>query len=674
MHNGTWADDNEARHRLPPLHRPSNSGSDDSYGYGQFDNRYDEDYYENEANSSDFSSGRGGYPLVLTTNSLSNIVFQNSEPDNEKYQKMLLKKQKRASRKEKNVVNVFKPEDMMNFNGELDLDALLQNLGEEIELKKKVTKKSWQGEKMKAKKIKKKSSLTEVGNASNAVDGEAKDAGLLWSEAEDEETASVISQEAVVDVCQDVRLNEDIITHAEVQSPIPYVKVKSKKQRSRSNIISQEDKRERNSFVDGIMSRKPNSSQVFSVTPKKESNSRNEIVGLQTKLNSDWSQFSNELVTCTSSNIVLPSGKAENQVKSQEFVEGNSEDLVEEFNIELRAEDFPALPSYGNKIEEALLEIPSQSRKEKWFRPWVKAVTQSIPCPGNEKLQDDQGFAAVMNETTKSTPENVNVSQNLSGGNIENGETLYETETIDAYEFSSNSGSISCSMENIEVSNASEISTSSSVHKTNPCTHEDSKLLIPPAHSRTPVQFVREKPEDCKGAGEIIFGFEPNPVLVGNCHSPALVPLLPAHCWPSLHYIPVIPVPNLLLSVQPELPHQLPPQLVGYPEPPPVPEVSPPLARLPTPWHSTLDTRSVHSYDSAEPEQEEQEDQPTSDSGLSSSPSRKSSSGSSVTESAGGPANSTNDKFNLGEIVSFVQGNWSSVAQDDTVQVFTVAG
>ena len=99
MHNGTWADDNEARHRLPPLHRPSNSGSDDSYGYGQFDNRYDEDYYENEANSSDFSSGWGGYPLVLTTNSLSNIVFQNSEPDNEKYQKMLLKKQKRYKSK-----------------------------------------------------------------------------------------------------------------------------------------------------------------------------------------------------------------------------------------------------------------------------------------------------------------------------------------------------------------------------------------------------------------------------------------------------------------------------------------------------------------------------------------------------------------------------------------------
>ena len=90
MQYGTWADDDEVRHRLPPLHRPSNSVSDDSYGYGQFDNRYDD--YENEDNSSDFSSG---YPLVLNTNSFSNIVFQNNEPDNEKYQKMLLKKQKR---------------------------------------------------------------------------------------------------------------------------------------------------------------------------------------------------------------------------------------------------------------------------------------------------------------------------------------------------------------------------------------------------------------------------------------------------------------------------------------------------------------------------------------------------------------------------------------------------
>ena len=484
--------------------------------------------------------------------------------------------------------------------------------------------------------------------------------------------AGVISQEVQAEVCEDIQLNENVIFYAEVQSPTPYVKVKSKKQRSRSNIINQEDKTERNSFVDGIMSRKLNSSQVFSVPPQNESNSRNEIVGLSSKLKSDWSHFSNDLVK--SSNIVLPSVKVENQIKSEEFVEEKSKVFVEEFNIDLRAEDFPALPSNGNKIKGAQLEISSQSRSEDWFRPWVKAVTQSIPCSDNEKLQQDQFLEAVITKTVKPIPEHVNTSQNLSGGNIEIGEALYETETIDAHDFSSNSSLISCSMENNEVPNATEISTSSSVHETAPSTQEDSRLPTPPTHSKTPVQFVREKPEDCKGAGEIIFGFEPNPVLVGNCHSPALVPLLPAHCWPSLHYIPVIPVPNLLLSVQPELPHQLPPQLVGYPEPPPVPEVSPPLARLPTPWHSTLDTRSVHSYDSAEPEQEEQEDQPTSDSGLASSPSRKSSSGSSVTESAGSPADSTNDKFNLGEIVSFVQGNWSSFAQDDSVQVFTVDG
>ena len=87
------------------------------------------------------------------------------------------------------MVNVFKPEEMMNFNGELDLDDLLLNLGEEIELKKKAPKKSCQGEKMKAKKINKKYSLTDVVNEPTAADAEARDAGLLWSEAEDEETA-----------------------------------------------------------------------------------------------------------------------------------------------------------------------------------------------------------------------------------------------------------------------------------------------------------------------------------------------------------------------------------------------------------------------------------------------------------------------------------------------------
>merc|ERR1739838_640709 len=78
--------------------------------------------------------------------------------------------------------------------------------------------------------------------------------------------------------------------------------------------------------------------------------------------------------------------------------------MGEEFNIDLRADDFPALPSKGNKINEAQLEIPSQSRSEEWFRPWVEAVTQSIPCSDNEKLQKDQGLAAVMTKTYSSRP------------------------------------------------------------------------------------------------------------------------------------------------------------------------------------------------------------------------------------------------------------------------------
>ena len=88
------------------------------------------------------------------------------------------------------MVNVFKPEEMMNFNGELGLDDLLLNLGEEIELKKKITRKSCQGEKTKAKKISNKSSLTDGVNEPTADDAEARDGGQLWSEAEDEETGS----------------------------------------------------------------------------------------------------------------------------------------------------------------------------------------------------------------------------------------------------------------------------------------------------------------------------------------------------------------------------------------------------------------------------------------------------------------------------------------------------
>merc|ERR1712106_279547 len=56
--------------------------------------------------------------------------------------KLMLKKQKRGSKKEKNVLNVFKAEDIEGHKGGEDLDSVLQSMGEKVEEKKAKVKKS----------------------------------------------------------------------------------------------------------------------------------------------------------------------------------------------------------------------------------------------------------------------------------------------------------------------------------------------------------------------------------------------------------------------------------------------------------------------------------------------------------------------------------------------------
>jgi len=61
--------------------------------------------------------------------------------ENEKYRKLMLKKQKRVSKKEKNVLNVFNAEDVEGHKGITeDIDSVLQSLGEKVEKKGKVKK------------------------------------------------------------------------------------------------------------------------------------------------------------------------------------------------------------------------------------------------------------------------------------------------------------------------------------------------------------------------------------------------------------------------------------------------------------------------------------------------------------------------------------------------------
>jgi len=82
----------------------------------------------------------GGYPFYLTGHP---PMF--TMPENEKYRKMMLKKQKRASKKEKNVLTTFKTEEKDGQRGEEDLDSVLESLGETIvDNKKSKGKKSKQ--------------------------------------------------------------------------------------------------------------------------------------------------------------------------------------------------------------------------------------------------------------------------------------------------------------------------------------------------------------------------------------------------------------------------------------------------------------------------------------------------------------------------------------------------
>merc|ERR1719158_2016962 len=68
------------------------------------------------------------------------------QPESDKFRKLMLKKQKRESRKPKNVLSEFKSEDISGHKFE-DLDSVLQSLGEAKEEKKGKVKKNKQVEK-----------------------------------------------------------------------------------------------------------------------------------------------------------------------------------------------------------------------------------------------------------------------------------------------------------------------------------------------------------------------------------------------------------------------------------------------------------------------------------------------------------------------------------------------
>jgi len=76
-----------------------------------------------------------------------------SMQENEKYRKLMLKKQKRKSKQEKNVLNVFNAEAVVGHIGNIDdIDSVLQSMGEKVEKKPKVKKSKEKNEKTKSEK------------------------------------------------------------------------------------------------------------------------------------------------------------------------------------------------------------------------------------------------------------------------------------------------------------------------------------------------------------------------------------------------------------------------------------------------------------------------------------------------------------------------------------------
>merc|ERR1712083_718723 len=73
-----------------------------------------------------------GYPFLFAP---ANPNMYGINPESDKFRKLMLKKQKRESRKPKNVLSEFKSEDISGHKFE-DLDSVLQSLGEVKEEKK----------------------------------------------------------------------------------------------------------------------------------------------------------------------------------------------------------------------------------------------------------------------------------------------------------------------------------------------------------------------------------------------------------------------------------------------------------------------------------------------------------------------------------------------------------
>merc|ERR1719341_1806930 len=152
-----------------------------------------------------------GYPFLFAP---ANPNIYGMNPESDKFRKLMLKKQKRESRKAKNVLSEFKSEDISGHKFE-DLDSVLQSLGEAKEEKKVKVKKSKVGKVSADGKKARRSVEKEVNSGEEDPEETTEGKETEEEEEEEEEAKGLIMKEAKVNTG---RRNRQEVGKANTQS------------------------------------------------------------------------------------------------------------------------------------------------------------------------------------------------------------------------------------------------------------------------------------------------------------------------------------------------------------------------------------------------------------------------------------------------------------------------
>jgi len=287
-----------------------------------------------------------GYPFLFANHP---PIF--SVTDNEKFRKLMLKKQKRDSKKEKNVKIVFKAEDVEGHSHEDDIESILQSLGEKADEKKLKAKKP--KEKIEKGKVDKK----ERGRRSAEKELEGKTEEVEDIEAVEDEVRRGPTHELVTNDLLDFKNNFYLVSPS--PEPAPLARTKSR---------------------EALVASNESLTQFTKVTTKKNRKQRNKDepapgkppppaappeVGRRT---SGYSLRSRE---------VQPQGARQEVVSPTETVQAREVVPVDTVVVSLEQdnfpvlgkEDFPALPG-GKKLVESTPRLPSA---------WARVVTKASP-------------------------------------------------------------------------------------------------------------------------------------------------------------------------------------------------------------------------------------------------------------------------------------------------------